>query len=46
VPLLSFAGQRDQLPHWAESKGPDGLVEYRRTRNAISIDGLSAPSMD
>lgn len=46
VPLLSFAGQRDQLPRWAESKGEDGLVDYRRTRNAISIDGLSAPPMD
>jgi predicted pyridoxine 5'-phosphate oxidase superfamily flavin-nucleotide-binding protein len=46
VPLLSFAGQRDQLPRWAESKGEDGLVEYRRTRNGISIDGLSAPPLD
>jgi predicted pyridoxine 5'-phosphate oxidase superfamily flavin-nucleotide-binding protein len=46
VPLMSLVGQRDQLPRWAASKGEDGLVEYRRTRNAISLDGLLAPPMD
>jgi len=46
VPLLSFTGQRDQLTRWAEAKGDAGLVEYRRTRNAISLDGLLTPPMD
>jgi predicted pyridoxine 5'-phosphate oxidase superfamily flavin-nucleotide-binding protein len=46
VPRMNLVEQRDQLPRWAESKGEDGLVEYRRTRNAVSIDGLLAPPMD
>jgi hypothetical protein len=43
---MSVLRQRDQLPRWAEVKGEDGLVEYRRTRNAVSIDGLVPPSTD
>jgi pyridoxamine 5'-phosphate oxidase-like protein len=46
VPLMSLVAQRDQLPRWAESKGEAGLIEYRRTRNAISLDGLLTPSTD
>ena len=40
VPLLDLVGSRDNLTEWAERKGSDGLVEYRETRNAHSIDGL------
>ena len=25
---------------WIEKKGPEGLVQYRATRNRASIDGL------
>ena len=46
VPLMSVVRQRDQLPRWSESKGEDGLVEYRRTRNAVSLDGLVPPPME
>jgi hypothetical protein len=46
VPLMAFDRARDQLVRWAESKGPDGLVEYRRTRNARSVDGLPTPVTD
>lgn len=46
VPLAAAFEQRTQLPRWAESKGEEGLVEYRRTRNAISLDGLQPPSPD
>ncbi len=46
VPLLSVVGQRDQLTRWAEAKGDEGLVEYRRTRNGTSLDGLPSPAMD
>jgi hypothetical protein len=42
VPLYAYEDQRDLLPSWAERRGPDGLREYRRTRNAASIDGLPA----
>jgi hypothetical protein len=42
VPLFDFQGQRDTLDRWAETKGPERLVEYRATRNRRSIDGLPA----
>ena len=41
VPVMEAVGSRDNLLTWAERKGDDGLVEYRSTRNAQSIDGLS-----
>ena len=46
VPLLSFTEQRDQLPRWAENRGDAAMVEYRRTRNAVSLDGLRTPLTD
>ena len=46
VPLLSLAAQRDQLPRWAEAKGEVELADYRRSRNAISLDGLLTPATD
>jgi hypothetical protein len=42
VPLLKYEGDRNQLPAWAERKGPEGLAEYKRRRNLVSIDGLGA----
>jgi Pyridoxamine 5'-phosphate oxidase len=42
VPLYSFEGERSRLVEWADHQGPDGLVEYRATKNAASIDGLPA----
>lgn len=41
VPLMEFRGQRSQLIDWADRKGVDDLQEYVRTKNAVSIDGLS-----
>lgn len=46
VPLMTLDIQRDDLPAWAERKSEDGLVNYRRERNALSIDGLAAPGED
>lgn len=40
VPLFDYAGERPTLVRWAEAKGEDGLAEYRRMKNAVSIDGL------
>jgi hypothetical protein len=40
VPLFEFGGHRDLLPKWAVKKGADGLAEYGRNKNAVSIDGL------
>ena len=41
VPRMEFVEDRDNLNKWARAKGEDGLVEYRETRNAESIDGLA-----
>lgn len=40
VPFFEYAGERDTLTRWAESKGAEALVEYRRQKNTVSIDGL------
>ena len=40
VPTFEYAGERDTLARWAESKGDDGLAEYRAQKNARSLDGL------
>ncbi len=40
VPLYDFAGDRDQMARWAETKGEDGLILYRQEKNLCSIDGL------
>lgn len=40
VPRFTYAGERDTLIRWAESKGGAGLDEYRARNNALSLDGL------
>jgi hypothetical protein len=40
VPRMDYVGDRDQLVRWATSRGEDGLDDYRRERNAESLDGL------
>lgn len=40
VPLYSYGGDRNTLTRWSESKGEDGLAQYRQTKNARSVDGL------
>jgi len=44
VPLYDYSDQRDVLLRWSESKGELGLREYRREKNALSLDGL--PGLD
>ena len=41
VPLMDLVGDRDRLLDWARTKGDDALVEYRASKNALSIDGIS-----
>ena len=40
VPFMDYQGERPTLLQWAGRKDDDELDEYRRTRNAESIDGL------
>lgn len=42
VPLYEYRGERSQLHDWSERKGEAGLADYRRERNAESLDGLPA----
>lgn len=42
VPLLQFQGHRSQLLAWSARKGSQGLLEYQREKNRVSIDDLPA----
>jgi hypothetical protein len=42
VPRMALEGDRQQLVKWAHRKGEAGLADYRRAKNARSIDGLPA----
>jgi hypothetical protein len=35
-----MVGDRDRLLEWSEAKGEDGLVAYRSSKNATSVDDL------
>ncbi len=41
VPVFEHAGEeRPLLTNWAVKKGPQGIADYWRERNHVSIDGL------
>ena len=40
VPVYELKEEREKLVEWAENKGENGLLEYRQTKNRVSIDGL------
>jgi hypothetical protein len=46
VPEMTLVGQREALGEWARNKGPEGVLEYQRRKNAASIDGLPAPGAE
>ncbi len=37
---MELQGQRDQAFKWAERKGDAGIKEYKKLKNAESLDGL------
>ena len=43
VPLYNYTGERDHVFKWAEKKGEDGLEEYKKEKNRVSMDGLPTP---
>ena len=43
IPLYEFSSERDHAFKWAEKKGEDGLEEYKKEKNMVSMDGLPAP---
>ena len=40
VPLLTHQSDREGLLKWAEKKGPEGVEQYQRAKNTVSLDGL------
>ena len=42
VPFMDYRKERNSLDKWAKAKGPEGLENYRQTKNGKSIDGLPA----
>jgi hypothetical protein len=40
VPLFDYREDRQFLRRWAAGKGPDGVADYRRKKNRVSIDGF------
>lgn len=40
VPYYEYLGDRDHAIKWAETKGSDGLQQYIKDKNYISLDGL------
>jgi hypothetical protein len=41
VPLYEYQGERSQLIHYAEKKGPEGMEAYKAEKNKVSIDGIA-----
>ncbi|VAX04613.1 FIG01023442: hypothetical protein [hydrothermal vent metagenome] len=39
VPFYDYQDERDQLNHWAEVKGTQGVEQYWKDKNTVSLDG-------
>jgi predicted pyridoxine 5'-phosphate oxidase superfamily flavin-nucleotide-binding protein len=50
VPRMKYQAERTQMADWCDRKlregGAEALVEYRRKKNATSLDGLPAIDLD
>lgn len=44
IPFYDYAGERDVLVKWSDSKGDEGVREYQSNNNRESLDGL--PGID
>ena len=44
IPRYDYVDERDALVRWAESKGEQGVADYRAAHNVRSLDGL--PGID
>ena len=40
VPYFSYNGEREQLSEWATKKGEQGIRDYWKKHNQISVDGI------
>lgn len=39
VPLFEFKAERQELRHWLDNKGEDGIRQYWEQKNRLSLDG-------
>ncbi len=39
IPYFDYKGEREQLNDWAKEKGQDGIQQYWKEKNRLSIDG-------
>ncbi len=40
VPLYDYAGEREHAQKWEDKKGYEGLEQYKKDKNRVSLDGL------
>lgn len=40
VPCFSYTGDRERLSEWAVKKGEEGIKQYWKDRNQVSLDGF------
>jgi hypothetical protein len=40
VPYYEYTRERDHAHKWADKKGAEGLEEYKKEKNLVSLDGL------
>lgn len=46
VPFFDYQAPREQLNEWAKNKGEEGIKEYWREKNHLSIDGVPTSIVD
>lgn len=46
VPFYDFKAERENMPKWTAIKGKDGIADYWREKNQLSIDGLPTHILD
>lgn len=46
VPYLSYTGDRELLNEWAGKKGEEGIRQYWKEKNQLSLDGIPTNILD
>lgn len=46
VPFMDFREHRPTMDQWSARKGPEGIRNYWRAKNATSVDGLEGLTLD
>ena len=46
IPFYDFVEERDNMDRWLASRGDEGIEEYWREQNQVSLDGLPTHILD